>query len=222
MCTDSVCLVSPTSDSHETRLDTRSLRVLAHPLRSRLLTQLRREGPATATVLARALGTNTGATSYHLRKLAEVGLVLEEEGGVGRERWWRAAHEFTTLSLRDVEGDPDAEAAFAWLKGEYFQQFIEKAQRWAAEESRWSLEWRETAGASDSLLELTPAELTAMQQEIWEVTERYRTAARSSPEDVGQQEQASVEADRGADGKAGERRRVFFFMHCFPDTEASR
>src|SRR5512145_2163235 len=111
-------------------IDAAALRVLAHPLRTRLLGLLRIDGPATATVLARALDTNTGATSYHLRKLAEVGLVLEEEGGAGRERWWRAAHDFTTLSPRDLEGDADAEAAFAWLKDEYFRQFIEKAQRW--------------------------------------------------------------------------------------------
>jgi DNA-binding transcriptional ArsR family regulator len=213
--------VNPTPEADEVRLDTRSVRVLAHPLRSRLLAQLRREGPATATVLARALGTNTGATSYHLRKLAEVGLVLEDQGGVGRERWWRAGHEFTTLSLRDVEGDADAEAAFAWLKSEYFQQFIEKAQRWAAAESGWPLEWREAAGASDSMLELTPDELTAMQQEIWEVTERYRTGGRSRPEVVDQPDEAGTETDRAADGSAEERRRVFFFMHCFPDTEAS-
>ncbi|HEX6487192.1 MAG TPA: winged helix-turn-helix domain-containing protein [Nocardioidaceae bacterium] len=200
--------MSSTPEPREARLDPRSVRVLAHPLRSRLLSRLRTEGSATATVLARALDTNTGATSYHLRKLAEVGLVLEEQGGAGRERWWRAAHEFTTLSLRDVIGDPDAEAAFTWLKDEYFQQFIEKAQRWAAAESEWSAEWREASGASDSMLELTPDELTAMQQEIWGVAERYRTRERAR-------------AEEGEDASA-DRRRVFFFMHCFPDTEESR
>lgn len=210
--------MSSPPEPRETRLDPRSVRVLAHPLRSRLLSRLRTEGPATATVLARALDTNTGATSYHLRKLAEVGLVLEEQGGVGRERWWRAAHEFTTLSLRDVEGDPDAEAAFAWLKDEYFRQFTEKAQRWSEAQSGWSLEWREAAGASDSMLELTPEELVAMQHEIWEVAERYRTRARPRPDVAAQPDREGV----GADREAGERRRVFFFMHCFPDTEASR
>lgn len=200
--------MSSTPEPREARLDPRSVRVLAHPLRSRLLSRLRTEGPATATVLARALDTNTGATSYHLRKLAEVGLVLEEEGGAGRERWWRAAHEFTTLSPRDLEGDPDAEAAFAWLKDEYFRQFTEKAQRWREAQSGWSLKWREAAGASDSMLELTPDELKAMQQEIWEVAERYRTSARA---------RAEVPEDESAN-----RRRVFFFMHCFPDTEESR
>lgn len=201
----------------EVRLDRRSVRVLAHPLRSRLLSELRREGPATATDLARRLDTNTGATSYHLRKLAEVGLVEEAEGGVGRERRWQSAHEFTTLSLRDVAGDPDAEAALAWLHGEYFQQFTDKARRWAEAQSGWSLEWREAAGASDSMLELTPAELTAMQDEIWEVTERYRTAARARV----REHAAAQEHDDDGD-ESDDRHRVFFFMHCFPDTEPRR
>lgn len=184
----------------EVRLDTRSVRVLAHPLRSRLLSELRREGPATATTLASRLETNTGATSYHLRKLADVGLVEETEEGVGRERWWRAAHEFTTLSVHDIAGDPDAEAAMAWLHGEHFRQFSTYAHQWAEQQSQWPLDWREAAGASDAMLALTAAEARAMQQEIWSIVERYRTRR---------------PAETGDD-----RRRVFFYMHCFPDTEA--
>lgn len=190
-------------DTSEVRLDRRSVRVLAHPLRSRLLSELRREGPATATALASRLGTNTGATSYHLRKLAEVGLVEETEDGVGRERWWRAAHEFTTLSVRDIQGDPDAEAALTWLHGENFRQFTEAAQRWARAQSEWSLEWRDAAGVSDSMLDLTAAELTGMQEEIWAIVQRYRAAG------------AAVGGDE-------DRHRVFFWMHCFPDTEETR
>ena len=67
--------------------DTRQLRVLAHPLRSRLVGALRFHGPATATQLAARLGTNSGATSYHLRQLAEVGLVEDDaERSSGRDR----------------------------------------------------------------------------------------------------------------------------------------
>ncbi|HUG84474.1 MAG TPA: helix-turn-helix domain-containing protein, partial [Euzebya sp.] len=73
-------------------LDAKQLTTLAHPLRSRLLTALRQEGPATATPLAKRLGTNSGTTSYHLRKLAEVGLVTDApDEGDGRDRWWQAA-----------------------------------------------------------------------------------------------------------------------------------
>jgi len=63
-------------EQREVHLDARQIRVLAHPLRFRLLGRLRLDGPATATGLARALETNTGATSYHLRQLADVGLVV--------------------------------------------------------------------------------------------------------------------------------------------------
>lgn len=53
--------------------------------------RLRRDGPATATSLARVLGENTGATSYHLRQLAEHGFIEDDPAlGHGRERWWRA------------------------------------------------------------------------------------------------------------------------------------
>ncbi|WP_192900738.1 ArsR/SmtB family transcription factor [Microbacterium sp. RG1] len=59
----------PRTDS-TIRLDSRAVRALAHPLRSRILSRLRTHGPATATELASALGTNSGATSYHLRASA--------------------------------------------------------------------------------------------------------------------------------------------------------
>ena len=76
------------------RLDARSLRGLAHPLRVRLLGLLREHGPATASGLARTVGESSGVTSYHLRQLAEHGLVVEDEvpDASRRERWWRAAH----------------------------------------------------------------------------------------------------------------------------------
>ena len=72
------------------RLDAAALRVLAHPLRSRLLAQLRLHGAATATELADLLTTNTGATSYHLRKLESVGLVTDTGTGAGKRRVWEA------------------------------------------------------------------------------------------------------------------------------------
>src|SRR5674536_30776 len=88
--------MSSTSDSDLTglRLDASALRVLAHPLRSRLLSALRRGGPATTTELAKTLGTNSGATSYHLRKLESVGLVADTGEGEGKRRLWRAATDF--------------------------------------------------------------------------------------------------------------------------------
>ncbi|MBM2617835.1 winged helix-turn-helix transcriptional regulator [Actinoplanes sp. LDG1-06] len=79
------------------RLDPRTLRGLAHPLRVRMLNLLRERGPSTASKLAELLGQSSGATSYHLRQLATYGFVEDAGGGSGRERWWRAAHARTDL-----------------------------------------------------------------------------------------------------------------------------
>ncbi|MFD6433624.1 ArsR/SmtB family transcription factor [Streptomyces venezuelae] len=69
----------------------RVLKALAQPRRQQMLQHLTVHGPATSATLARALGLNTGATSYHLRELARYGFVEETRGsGHGRERWWRA------------------------------------------------------------------------------------------------------------------------------------
>lgn len=73
--------------------DLEALRALAHPRRQRIMQHLTVHGPATSASLARALGLNTGATSYHLRELARFGFVEEvPEQAHGRQRWWRAAH----------------------------------------------------------------------------------------------------------------------------------
>jgi len=91
------------------RLDAAALKVLAHPLRSRLLGALRRGGPATATELARALGTNTGATSYHLRRLEAVALVADTGDGEGKRRLWRAATESHQWTVSEFAGDDDSD-----------------------------------------------------------------------------------------------------------------
>jgi DNA-binding transcriptional ArsR family regulator len=194
-------MVSDDTAPRSVQIDAHALRVLAHPLRTRLLSELRRNGPATATGLARELGTNTGATSYHLRKLGDVGLVEETSDGTGRERWWAAAHDMHSWSAGDFVGDPDSEAAMEWLQAEYFRQFTGHAQDWAAEESSWPTPWRDAAGASDYLLQLTPRELQAMLKEVYAVVERYRAAG-----------------DAGDPGPAGDdRRRVLFYLHAFPE-----
>ena len=51
-----------------------TLRALTHPLRTRLLGALRVDGPATASELGRRFGESSGATSYHLRRLARLRL----------------------------------------------------------------------------------------------------------------------------------------------------
>ena len=76
LCTSIVAPCPTTTSPPEpavTVTDVRALRALAHPLRSRLLGQLRLNGPATASRLGRVVGESSGSTSYHLRQLAAYG-----------------------------------------------------------------------------------------------------------------------------------------------------
>ena len=163
-------------------LDSRQIRVLAHPLRSRLVGQLRLSGPATATQLAEVFGTNTGATSYHLRQLAQVGLVAEDEGaGRGRERVWRAAHDVSSWERDDFAGDPDAQAAADWLTSTFARHLAERIEEWNRGVADEPPEWRAAAVFSDYIMRLDATQLAAMITELDQVVERWRRASTADP-----------------------------------------
>jgi predicted ArsR family transcriptional regulator len=163
-------------------LDARQIRVLAHPLRARLLSQLRLDGAATATKLAGKLGTNTGATSYHLRQLADVGLVAEDEGaGRGRERWWRAAHDVTRWDRDAYAGDADATAAADWFTGHLARVIAKRVEDWHHAAPNETAEWRQAADLSDYILTLNAPQLTALTKELDGVIERWRSETRATP-----------------------------------------
>jgi predicted ArsR family transcriptional regulator len=155
-------------------LDSRALRVLAHPLRARLLSELRLNGAATATQLAERLATNTGATSYHLRKLAEVGLVAETGAGTGKQRFWAPAQDSHGWSDADLAGDPDALAAAGWLRQHYMSHFAERVARWEDERQHWPVAWQDAAHMSDALVTATAEELEELMSELEEVMLRHR------------------------------------------------
>lgn len=78
-----------------------TVKAVTHPIRLRLLVLLRGDGPATASGLGARIGHSSGVTSYHLRVLADAGLVAEAtELGDRRDRWWRARHEGTAFTFR--------------------------------------------------------------------------------------------------------------------------
>jgi DNA-binding transcriptional ArsR family regulator len=178
-------------------LDERSLNAMAHPLRMRLLVILRSDGPATATRLAERVGESSGLTSYHLRKLAEVGLVAEDaDRGTKRERWWRAAHELTQWSPSTFLGNPQAHQATVSIRREIYRWQWRLLEQWLARENEWDKAWVDAAGVSDSLLTLTPESARAMSTEIWAVIQRYR--------------------DNPAPAEASDAARVVWFQHLVP------
>lgn len=164
------------------QLDATAVRTLAHPLRSRLLSRLRVDGPATATELAAALGTNTGATSYHLRKLEAVGLVADTGEGEGRRRLWQASTTSHRFSPSEHRGDDDASVAVAWLQRFYVGQMAGRAESWFDASDGWPDAWVDAAGYGDTALTVTAEQLAAVQEELWAVLERWSAAGEGDPE----------------------------------------
>jgi DNA-binding transcriptional ArsR family regulator len=149
-----------------------ALRALSHPMRNRMLGLLRMYGPATATTLANRLGVNTGATSYHLRQLAEAGLALEDDSrGNARDRWWKAAHMGTSFDKGALlQSEP--ELAMGFLHG-IGQLYAENMFRAIDELQTQSPEWVEASLISDYLFQLSPAGLKSMMTEVQAVFEKY-------------------------------------------------
>lgn len=161
----------PTS-ARDLMLDRASLRALAHPVRVRIVGLLRREGSSTASRLADRLGLNSGATSYHLRQLAQAGLVVEDpDRGNNRDRWWQAAYRSTYFDTAAYEADPDA--AMAYLGGVAAAQ-AERIMSAVATLPGIPTEWRDVSELSDYSLRLTVEEAEQLLRELTDVIARYR------------------------------------------------
>jgi len=138
-----------------------ALKALTHPVRLRMLGLLRLEGPATATQLATRLGLNSGATSYHLRQLAQHGFVVDDaERGNARERWWKAAHRSTTTAntTPDLE---ERETLEAYLQS-VAVVMTEQLQRAIEELPLVPEPWAEASTFSDWVIRLSPARAKAL------------------------------------------------------------
>jgi predicted ArsR family transcriptional regulator len=168
------------------RLSPQSLRGIAHPLRLRLLTLLREEGPSTATRLAGSTGQSSGATSYHLRQLAAYGFVVEDDTrtGTGRERWWRAAHRGSTLEAEDARQAPAETEAYLRAVATLY---ADRMDRWLGEIPTLPSAWDRGGTLSDYRLRLTAPEAARLLEELEAVVAGFR---KDDPE---------VEAPEGAE-----------------------
>lgn len=167
-------------------LNERSLRGLAHPLRIQLLNALRRYGPATASQLGKRLGESSGATSYHLRQLAEFGFVQDApEHGKGRERWWKAVEGGITYDGRLMnQEDPEIRGAADVLMHEVAAAHYKELTGWIADRAQWTEKWAEVGDMSDITLRLTADRLAELTRKLHELVESYDTPAHAGEEDT--------------------------------------
>ena len=157
--------------------DPRALRAVAHPTRLKLLGELRRVGPLTATQAGERIGVSPAGCSFHLRLLAKYGLVEEAGGGRGRARPWRATAMGHEWASRGPSGEPDE--ASDMLTRVVVERWFEESLRWVERRAEETEEWAEAAVLDDRLLYLTAAELEDLNRRIAELLEPY---ARRVPE----------------------------------------
>ena len=167
-------IYGPLVDSEVQVTDVRALRALAHPLRTRLLGQLRLAGPATASQLGRVVGESSGSTSYHLRQLAAYGFVEEVEGrGNARERWWRARHRLTTWQPADVAAQEGGEEVRDELTRQQIGMQARVLGAWQAQQRQLGPAWTGAADLSDYALRLRPDQARALADELAAVVTRW-------------------------------------------------
>jgi len=163
--------------------DAELLRALAHPLRSALVHHLMAVGAATASECAAAVGSTASNCSWHLRRLAEYGLVEATESGDGRERPWRACQ--VGLVLGSPGDDPVLAAAQLAVTGAELSEEQELTQRYLDTMDQLDGDWREAGGFYSYALNATPAELTALTEAIDALIRPYVSAIRTdAPEDA--------------------------------------
>ncbi|MGW9206705.1 ArsR/SmtB family transcription factor [Embleya sp. NPDC055664] len=153
------------------RIDARSLRALAHPLRMRLLEMLRLDGPSTGTHLAARVGESTGTVSWHLRHLAEHDFIEDvPERGTRRERWWRAVVDPRDLHTSEFRQDPEARGALDVYIHESFRQQGERLLQSFTDADEMGPEWVRARTVSDwSGVRLTAEQLADLNRRVVEL-----------------------------------------------------
>jgi len=143
------------------------MRALAHPVRLATLRRLQLHGADTATGLSAHVAATPSVVSWHLRYLAEHGLVRDSiEHAKGRKRWWEAS----SRGFRFTGSDETTALAARAL-----EQVIEQVEgdlpaKWKSDvEPLLEPSWRAESGRANTLIIATLeelAELSASMQDL--------------------------------------------------------
>lgn len=156
--------------------DPRILRAIAHPARSRILSELYAGGSLRAADVARTLDIPANQASFHLRQLAKYGLVEEapEEARDKRDRVWRmVAEDGISFRSEDVLAQPGGDAAM--------EVYRRSARAWGHLLVDRSLEPDEPGAEKwvfNASLRFSQDELVEFAHELEELQQRWRERTR--------------------------------------------
>ncbi len=170
-----------------------------HPLRRRIYDYLLLYGTAKVTTLSRALETQVGSISHHLRMLERAGLVerVDDPAGDRRTSWWTVARRGLTWSAEDFADSPADALLAREAQRQSIRMQIERLQRWQRRHDDPALSAYD-ASNTETTAWATPDELRDLSSRVLAALNDWRDAI-----DLG-------------DGQ--ERTPIFFFAHAFPTT----
>lgn len=176
--------------------DPEELRAILNPTRLQLYEALMTNGPATAAKLGAQVNLASGSLTYHLRQMVRQGLVeqVDSLSDDGREKWFGAVPGGIRWSLADFDESPASQAAARTAVGVLFTRHVQRLEAWLANRSRWSRRWRRAAHSTDTVLRLTPEQLTNLAEDLDSLLAKWR------------EESGEVEGSQA----------VFLFAHAFP------
>ena len=168
-----------------------------HPLRRRIFDYLLLYGTSQVTAIARALDSQVGSISHHLRMLERAGVVdrAADPNGDRRTSWWRIARTGFTWSADDYDDSPGDALLAREAERTGIRQQIDRLQRWSRRHRRGEL--AEYDGFNtESLGWATPEELADLAERVRLTVEQWRSGIDT--------------------GDGAQRTPVFFFARAFP------
>lgn len=202
------------------------LRAIAHPLRSRILSEVAARRSARAADIARELHIPANQASFHLRQLAKYGLVEEapEKARDRRDRVWRVtAPQGLNVDLGRLATAPGGDAAvrvFRQQASARVHELVERAFRHEDEgDARVTL--------TDMALRLSPAEASALAAELHDVADRWRDrtrddegTARGGTGQEGTAQEGTGQEGTGPEGAARRTYALLFLLLPYADPTA--
>jgi DNA-binding transcriptional ArsR family regulator len=163
--------------------DSRVIAAMTHPVRRRLLSVLKLDGPSTVSVLAQQTGQAVGSISHHLKALAGAGLVEEvpELARDRREHWWRRTTPAIRWTTKDFADDPASEAIARAAVSLNLEYQISHVRQWDASTEEEKALWPHGPFSTDTWMRLSDAELVELREELVDVMVRWE--ARPLPDD---------------------------------------
>ncbi|MFJ2742271.1 helix-turn-helix domain-containing protein [Streptomyces sp. NPDC087440] len=176
--------------------DLDALKVFTHPLRIELYRALFTGGAATASRLADQVGEAVSLVSYHLRKMAGHGFIVEapEASKDGRERWWRVERGFTFRNS-DFGDSPESVAVVGQVTRQLLRARQERYDTYLDDSASWGKEWVDAAFNWEYMPRLTVTEFQQLSAEMQELITAYRDRGRAAEAagDTEGREQVSVQ-----------------------------